>query len=111
MNKNYEVTKMTEKTTKEEYEEVVSTLEFWKPETINDVLEGTYVDLFKGNFGEQPIIETADGKKYVTPSNRVLVNLLKEVSIGDSVRIEYLGDGKAKSGQSPPKLYKVMRKK
>lgn len=95
----------------ENEEKIESQLEFWKPEHKGQELSGEYVDTFAGNFGEQVVILALDDKKYVTPSHGFLVNLLRECVIGDQLRIVYDGDGKAKKGQTAPKLYSVYRTK
>ena len=93
------------------WEEIKSDVGFWKP-TIGSELIGVIVEKRDGKFGMQYTIETADKKKIVTPSHKVLQNRLEGMQVGQDVKIVLTGDEAPKvKGQSRTLIYSVFRKK
>jgi hypothetical protein len=81
--------------------------------TPGQVVEGDLRLARKGDYmgREFPelILDTEDGTRIVSASQANLMRQLAEdpPAVGDWVRIEYLGEGEARPGQSPPKLFLV----
>jgi hypothetical protein len=89
------------------YKEINPTV--WTYENDGDSIEGVLVHK-EDNVGENKSwmynIETPDGVKSVWGS-AVLDSRMKFVTVGNKVRVTYKGLGEAKSGRSPPKIFKV----
>ena len=83
--------------------------EIWVYDKEGDSIEGVLV-YKEDNVGENKSwmynIETKDGLKSVWGS-AVLDSRMKFVNIGNKILITYKGLGTAKSGRSPPKIFKV----
>ena len=94
-------------------EEVGGNLNIWNPPLngkIGDELEGEVVDISEGTYGIQADIEEDDGTIVTTPAHRVLQSALEKLTVGDNVRITYLGMYQTPAGQNT-NMYKVAREK
>ena len=83
--------------------------EDWKPEKEEDFVEGILVNS-QHDIGENKSmlynLETPEGVKNVWGS-AILDSRMKFVKSGTKIKITYKGLGEAKSGRSPPKIFKV----
>lgn len=84
----------------------------WNPQQIGEELYGVVVDAFPNPWDDSVtayVVRAPDGSEYMTPRNKVLVDLLNEYnpSIGDLIYIRYEGTGREKKGRNAPKLYAV----
>ena len=82
--------------------------QYWKPENKGDNLIGEILGSeMTEDFGMSYTLKTADGKIAVTPSHKVLQNLMRNSKVGDIVKIVYLGLGEKQKGKNQAKLYEV----
>ena len=83
--------------------------ELWTYEKDGDFIEGLVVSK-EPDVGENKSwmynLQTPEGVKNVWGS-AILDSRMKFVKVGDKIKITYKGLGEAKSGRSPPKIFKV----
>ena len=84
-------------------------LNLWVADKIGEKLKGIVKSIDNdGQFGIQATIRKLDGKDILTPSHKWLQNCLRQIKVGDSIEIEYIGEEPPKvKGQSPTKKYDV----
>lgn len=82
----------------------------WLPEKEGEEMIGEVKNInTEGLYGNQYSIETEKGA-YLTPSHKVLQNRMVNVSVGDKVKIVYVGEEPpAVRGQNPTKMYEVYK--
>lgn len=96
---------------KEEYEEVTSQTNYWKPK-IGEEITGEVTKRYDGKYGSQWLIQTEDGTEWSTPSHKYLQARLERVKIGDKVQIRYERNDPPKArGENPMAVYRVWIKK
>jgi hypothetical protein len=87
--------------------------EYVKWETPGQVVHGTLMAYergsYKGNTYPELALSTAEGTRKVSATQANLKRQLADEypEVGDELRIEYLGEGEAKPGQSPVKLFEL----
>lgn len=96
---------MTEKQTKI-FKEVTGVENLWRPEKVDESVEGEVKNIGEGNFGRELSIEK-DDVKATLPSLTVLNTKLKGVKVGDYIRVTYLGEVRSKKGNSLYMDFKV----
>lgn len=80
---------------------------FWKPEEVNDSIEGVLGKKNTTDMGDSWEIDTKDGK-IITPSHRYLMAILNNCKEGEKIRITYVEEKVSdKPGRNPTKIYKV----
>lgn len=94
-----------------EWEEIKGNSGLWIPEKKDESVEGEVVEIKKGLYGLQLVIQKADGTKATTPSHKALQSRLTDFQVGDFIKIVYLGVDLPKvKGQQGTRLYSVFRK-
>jgi len=94
------------KTPEKKYTKMENNFDFWSPE-IGDEIEGDVIDYFKGSYGKQAMIELDNGDKIVMPNHTMLNGLLRNVVVGDRVKVVLLSETPTEKGKSPLKNYEV----
>lgn len=90
--------------------EVKNEFKYWKPTLINDEIQGKVLEMNKGQFGEQYVIEDKRLGKVQTPAHKVLQNRMKTIKVGDYVRIVLSSKELPKvKGHSETLIYTVYR--
>ena len=83
----------------------------WLPTKDGEQVVGVVWDVIEGMYGNQHVIETADGTTITTPSHKVLQNRLVKATKGQEVKIVYVGEEPPSvKGQNPTKMYEVYLK-
>ena len=84
-------------------------MNIWLPTKKGDSIEGTIVKKQEGKFGEQCEIKVEGEEKTVfTPSHGVLQNRLAQRSVGELIKIVYVGEElPTVKGNNPTKMYDV----
>jgi hypothetical protein len=97
--------------------------EYWKPEEINEALEGKIIDyqssstFIDQNSGEEkeagPIwtIQLEDGSIKKTPTHKMLQNKMEDMKIDDEVLIVFTESKPIPGRESEMKVYRVFKKK
>lgn len=94
-----EIEKIEEKNT-EEWQDIEG--KFWKPENENDFISGVYVGMREdvGEFGSNVYDIQTKGELLSVFDNAVLKDKMRYVSIGQEVKIIYLGKRKSEKRKS-----------
>jgi len=92
----------------EEWEK--QTGDLWAASNDGDKLEGAVISTEGEADSMQYVIEYGDGKQVTTPRHTMLCTLMKDVKVGDVVRIIYKGEKSTGKG-NPLKLYEVYKKR
>ena len=84
----------------------------WMPKEAGEEIIGEIVEIEDaGQFGRQLEILTLEGKKYITPSHKVLQARITKARIGNMIRIVFKGEELPKvKGRNPTKIYAVFCK-
>ena len=80
---------------------------FFKFEAPNDKLEGTWQGTETGKFGDNGVVETADGERHLFTMNTALKDLLR-VTPGTAVQITYIGKRTAKGSGNEFKAFTIL---
>ena len=83
---------------------------FWEPQKIEDEIIGVITEMIEGKHGMMYVILTATDEKLLTPAHNILQDRMKEVVVGDLVKIIYKGEKDTGKG-NPAQVYKVYRAK
>lgn len=67
--------------------------------TEEESVEGTLVDIKKGEYGKQPVLQLDDGSKVTLPSKTVLENKISEDLVGKYIKVTYLGEEQSKKNK------------
>lgn len=104
------MTNENETNEKEEWEVVGEDRIRW--EAVGEKVVGILKEIIPSSEGRsaQYVVETDEGEKTFY-GGKVLDMKLSNVSLGDKISVEYIGEGTAKPGRNPPKLFKTMRSK
>lgn len=95
----------------EEWTEVKSDTGIWVPTQKGEQIEGEVVEIRKGLYGIQLVIETSQGNKLTTPSHKALQSRLVGFQVGDFIKVVFQGADLPKvKGQQGTRLYAVFRK-
>jgi len=96
---------------------------YWKPEEINEALEGEIVDFqaestfLDQNTGEErpagPIwtVQLDDGSTKKTPTHKMLQNKMENMQVGDNVLIVFTESKAIPGRESEMKVYRVFKQK
>lgn len=85
---------------------------YWYPERVGETLQGVVITIENDQFENKIyLIETEDKRQLITPSHKVLTLKLKNVEVGNLVRIVYTGERAGKQGKNATKQYDVWRQK
>jgi hypothetical protein len=78
-------------------------------QVVTGELRAARIGSYKDKQYPELVLETDDGTRILSASQSALMRQLAEdpPRIGDTVTVEYLGEGEAKAGQSPVKLFDV----
>jgi hypothetical protein len=78
-------------------------------QVVTGELRAVRIGNYKGKEYPELVLETEDGTRILSASQSALMRQLAEdpPGVGDIVRVEYLGEGDARPGQSPVKLFGV----
>jgi len=80
--------------------------EYWKPLNAGDEVSGRLSGSAEGNYGKVWLLEVKN-RVIGLPSNVVLQNTMLKVSLGEFVRVTYLGTEKSEKGNKVYKDFKV----
>lgn len=97
-----EPTAIPETTWKEEAKKGGGSIrEYWKPSRIDEGIDGLFIGMFSGSFGQEPHIDH-EGKVVVLPKGTMLIRQLadQDVKPGDHVIVIY--KGKKSTGKPNP---------
>lgn len=92
-----------------DWEEVLPTESYWIPKSEDEFIEGKVLEIKKGVFGSNYYIKDKQGFIHITPSHKILENLLSSITINDTIRIVYKGNKPTNKG-NPIEIYKVYKK-
>lgn len=83
--------------------------DMWLPEKKGDSVEGEIVNMNPdGTYGLAVDLKKADGKIINLPSHKVLQNRLRNLKVGNKVKVEFTGEEPpSRKGDSPTKMYDV----
>ena len=99
------------KINEDEFEEVEG-LAFWSPKEEGETIEGEVTKVSEGEYGEYLVLKNDKGEEITTGSHKWLQNLIKNVTVGDYVKILYEGEEPpSQKGWNPTKKFKLFRKK
>jgi len=82
----------------------------WTYENPGDSTEGILKEVFAGDFGDNFVLESAEGRQILVWGTKVLQNRIKvaTIKVGEKIRITYLGEDPPKQrGYKPTQLFKV----
>ena len=92
------------------FKEVVQDSNYWTAEKENDSIQGEITNIVSNEYGNQYEIKLDDESKVLTPSHKVLQNRMKDMKVGDYVKIQYTHEElPTVKGNNPTKFYKVFR--
>jgi hypothetical protein len=75
------------------FKEIKSDVTFWKPTEPADEVIGVVVqEREHAEYGRSLILKTGEGKMIGLPAHSALQNLLREIKVGDRVKVTYLGE-------------------
>ena len=79
------------------------------PDRLSGVVEQVRTGSYQGKSYPEIVLNTAEGVRILSASQANLMRQLAEdpPAIGDTLTVEYLGEGTARPGQSAPKLFRV----
>lgn len=85
--------------TKERKFKEIDSANLWLAENKDDSIEGEVVSIDTDQFDKkQHTLKAPSGEEFAIPSYTVLVTKLKNIAVGDYVKITYLGELKSKKG-------------
>lgn len=88
------------------------TSNIWIPEALGEEIIGIVEEKKAGLYGDQWLLKLENREKLWTPSHKVLQNMMNNIIIGDTVKIEFRGTEESKTkGRKPTQIYKVWIKK
>lgn len=91
------------------WEEVIPIESYWTPKSEDEFIEGKIIEIKKGVFGNNYSIKSKDGFIHITPSHKLLENLMSVLNLNDVVRIVYKGSTPTNKGNDL-QIYKVYKK-
>jgi hypothetical protein len=93
----------------DEWEEILPLESYWQPKNEDEFIEGKIIEIKKGVFGNNYSIKDKQGFIHITPSHKLLENLMSTLSLNDIVKIVFKGTTPTNKG-NPLQLYKVYKK-
>ena len=83
-------------------------INFWSPIIEGETLQGVLTKIEEGKYGKKYTILDSFDVENITPSHKVLQNLMRKTKEGDLIKIIFLGEQPPKiRGENPTKMYKV----
>jgi len=83
---------------------------FWNPTEENEEIRGTITEIQDIDYGRQYKIKQDDGVIITTPSHKVLQNRMRDMKLGDYVKIVFTHEElPTVKGNNPTKFYDVYK--